>query len=107
MGRVNSKEEIMRALRDRLPHLHEKYGVSEMALYGSFAKGSPHADSDVDLIVQLSRPLGLEFVSLAQELEDALGRPVHLSTFDTLQRSKQNPRRKHIADEVERTLSYV
>ena len=106
MSKVNSKQEALQVLRDRLPYLRERYGVDEIALYGSFSKETQHAESDVDLVVRLSRPLGLDFVELIQKLEELLGRSVHLSTFDTLQRSKQNPRRKRIADEVERTLSY-
>ena len=97
----------MRILREQLPFLHREYGVEEIAVYGSFARGTQTGKSDIDLIVRLSKPLGLGFVSLAQHLEELLGRPVDLATFDTLQRSKDNPRRKRLADEIERSLSYV
>ncbi len=62
---------------------------------------------DVDLLVELTRPLGFEFVDLADYLEEVLGRKVELATFSTFQRSKQDPRRRHIAFSVEKELVYV
>jgi len=79
----------------------------KMAIYGSFAKDSYTRKSDVDILVQLMRPLGLEFVRLAYHLEEILGRKVALATFETLHRSMENPRYKHIAADIQRTLSYV
>ena len=107
MTKPSTREDLLRMLRDQLPYLHERFGVEEIGVYGSFTRGTHTDKSDVDLIVRLSRPLGLEFVSLAQYLEEVLGRRVDLATFETLQRSKGDPRRKRIADEIERTLSYV
>jgi predicted nucleotidyltransferase len=45
--------------------LRERYGVKEVALFGSFAKGSEGEGSDVDILVELSKSLGLDFVELA------------------------------------------
>ena len=78
-----------------------------MAIYGSFAKGSQTTKSDIDILVQLLKPLGLEFIDLAYYLEEILGRKVDLATFNTLHRSMENPRYKHIASDIKKTLSYV
>jgi predicted nucleotidyltransferase len=94
-------------LRKELPHLREKYGVEKVALYGSFVKETHTAKSDVDIIVQLIRPMGLEYVELANHLEELLGRKVDLATFDMMHRSMKDPRHKHIAADVQRTLRYV
>jgi predicted nucleotidyltransferase len=100
-----TKEEIARRLRDALPTLREKYGVERIALYGSYAKGTHiRATSDVDILVQFKRPLGLAFVELAEVLEELLGRKVDLVTFETLRRSMENPRYRHIAADIQRTL---
>ena len=93
MKEPRTKQEIMHLLKKQLPYLQEKYGVQQIAIYGSFAKGNQIKRSDVDILVQLMKPLGLEFVGLA--------------TFNTLKRSLENPRYKHIASDIERTLSYV
>ena len=102
-----SKEKILQTLRKELPYLQEKYGVERIAIYGSFAKGVQTGKSDIDILVQSVKPLGLGFIGLAYYLEEILGRKVDLATFDTLHRSMENPRYKHIAADIERTLSYV
>lgn len=65
------------------------------------------AGSDIDLLVELSRPLGLEFVTLAAYLEEILGREVDLVTFETLERSMEHPRYRSVAQDVKRTLTHV
>lgn len=107
MKKALSRETVLQILRKELPRLREQYGVEKIAVYGSFAEGSPTAQSDVDLLVQLMKPLGLEFIRLTYDLEELLGRKVDLATFDTLNRSMENPRYKHIATDIQRTLAYV
>lgn len=100
-------EEVLQILRKELPYLRKEYGVERIAVYGSFAKGDQTKKSDVDILVQLVKPLGLKFVELAYHLEKVLGREVDLATFEALHRSLENPRYKHIALDIQRTLSYV
>ena len=51
--------------------------------------------------------MGLEFVALADYLEARLGREVDLATFATLTRSREDPRRSHIARNIEESLTDV
>jgi len=107
MKEPRTKQEIMQILKKQIPYLQEKYGVQRIAVYGSFAKGNQTKKSDVDILVQLMKPLGLEFIELAYYLEKILKKKVDLATFDTLKRSMESPRYKHIASDIEETLSYV
>jgi hypothetical protein len=107
MKEPRTKEQIFQILKKELPYLNEKYGVERIAIYGSFAKGNQRKRSDIDILVQLIKPLGLDFIKLAYHLEKVLKRRVDLATFDTLKRSLENPRYKHIASDIEGTLSYV
>jgi len=107
MNKPLTQTRIIHTLRKELPRLRAQYGVEKIALYGSFAKGAATRRSDVDLLVQLTRPLGLEFVQLACDLEKSLGRKVDLATFDTFQRGLERPRYARIASDVARTLRYV
>lgn len=107
MKEPRTKEQIFQILKKELPYLNEKYGVERIAIYGSFAKGNQKKRSDIDILVQLIRPLGLDFIKLAYHLEKVLKRRVDLATFDTLKRSLENPRYKHIASDIQGTLSYV
>ncbi|HEY5671666.1 MAG TPA: nucleotidyltransferase family protein [Anaerolineales bacterium] len=104
MNRPTTKEAVLQTLRRVFPSLREKYGVERLAIYGSFAKGSQGETSDIDILVELSRPLGFGFIRLAADLEAALRRPVDLATFDSLKRSAAAPHRAHIARDIERTL---
>lgn len=102
-----SREKILNILKRELPYLRERYGVEQIALYGSFARDQASPTSDVDLLIGLSRPLGLEFVDLAEYLESMLGRSIHLATMDTLERSLQIPRYRAVALNIQESLIYA
>ena len=104
---IHTKNQVIKTLKKELPRLRERYGVARLALFGSFAKGKARQGSDVDVLVELERPLGLEFVALANELEKTLGRKVDIATFECWRRSFSTPRYRPIAEDVERTLVYV
>lgn len=107
MSKPLGRTQVIRVLRKQLPQLRARYGVEKMAVYGSVAQDTARKRSDVDILVQLSRPLGLEFVQLAYDLEKSLGRKVDLATFDAFQQGRANSRYAHIASDIERTLLYV
>ena len=71
---VPSREQVISILKKELPKLKDQYGVERIVLYGSFAKGTQKKESDIDILVDIRRPIGLEFVSLADRLEELLGR---------------------------------
>ncbi len=78
------RDQILRILRDSRPAL-EELGVRRVALFGSFARGDASAASDVDLLVEFARPVGLlHFVRVKRRLEEVLGRRVDLVTPDGL-----------------------
>ncbi len=99
-----SREQVIDILRREMPYLKAKYGVEKIILYGSFAKGSQKKTSDVDILVGLRKTLGLEFLELADTLEEKLGRKVDIATLDHYKRSFGNPRYKHIAEDIEKSM---
>ncbi len=102
-----TRESVLSILREELPYLQERFGVKKLMLFGSFAKGSFSAHSDVDLLVDFSRPIGLEFVTLADYLEKILGRKVHLITLTTLHHNLSDPYHRPIAEDIVRTMTDV
>ena len=74
-----NRAELLEKLRELKPWLAEQ-GVGNVRLFGSFARDEAGPDSDVDLVVDLLKPMGLEFFGLANDLEDRLGRRVDLCT---------------------------
>jgi len=73
MGKVKtsllSREQIIELLRKHLPEWRSKYGLQRIAIFGSFARGTATQGSDVDLLVEFSRPVGLEFIDVWNEVE--------------------------------------
>jgi predicted nucleotidyltransferase len=58
-----------------------QFGVTSLALFGSVARDEARPESDVDILVEFNRPVGLfAFVGLKEYLEQLLGRPVDLVT---------------------------
>jgi uncharacterized protein len=54
-------------------------GVSFLALFGSVARGESGVDSDVDLLVEFDKPVGLfHFFRVQRRLEEILGCRVDL-----------------------------
>ncbi|HLE15291.1 MAG TPA: nucleotidyltransferase family protein [Anaerolineales bacterium] len=103
----DSRSSILRTIKKEFPFLRDQFGVERIALFGSFARGDVHEDSDVDILVSLSKPLGFSFFQLADYLEDKLGRKVDLITATTLELGSADPRRAHIAREIRDWLIYV
>ncbi|HQL90248.1 MAG TPA: nucleotidyltransferase family protein [Syntrophales bacterium] len=107
MKKSLTREKIEEILRHEMPRLQREFGVRRLAVYGSFAKGTQTAASDVDLLVELEKPLGFDFINLSNELEGLLGRKVDLVTLETMRRNQSNPRYKRLIQEIQRTLAYV
>jgi predicted nucleotidyltransferase len=79
-----NSEVVSKLLREKRSTL-DKLGVKSLALFGSAARGEIGPESDIDLLVEFSIPVGLfEFVRLKLVLEQILGREVDLVTPDAL-----------------------
>ncbi len=71
---------IIAIIEELKPLLKEKYGISKIGLFGSFARNEPDSDSDVDLIIFPDEPLGWEFFELTALLEKKFDKKVDLIT---------------------------
>ena len=59
----------------------QRYGVATISIFGSVARGEARPDSDVDVLVEFSRPIGLfSVLRLERELEGFLGHRVDVVT---------------------------
>jgi len=96
-----SLTEILTLLEAHREELHRRFGVKGIAVFGSYARGEERPGSDLDLLVELERPLGWELVDLKAYLEEMLGIPVDLLTTGAL---RQNPL---LREAVEGDLVYV
>ena len=75
---MKTLNEIKSILVDNKSRLSEEFGLTELAVFGSYSRNDQNEESDVDILVDFSRPVGLEFIELAFELEKLLGIKVDL-----------------------------
>ena len=66
--------ELKEIIREHKAELAEDYSVSEIGIFGSVARGEARDDSDVDVLVDFSKPIGLiRFMKLEYHLEELFG----------------------------------
>lgn len=71
--------EDLRRRKAELETIARRRGASNIRVFGSVASGTAGDDSDVDLIVDMDPDSGgLSFVGLIVDLQEALGRRVHV-----------------------------
>ena len=86
-----TRAEVLEKLRAHRPTLVERFGVVELAVFGSFARDEATDESDLDILVRFDGPatwrtyLGVQFY-----IEDLLGLRVDLVTDKAL-RSEFRP----------------
>ena len=75
---IKTRETILELLKECKKKYSKPYGLSKIALFGSYARGEQTQKSDVDIYVEVDPKIGLEFVTLAGKIEDELGLTVDL-----------------------------
>ena len=70
--------QIINILKSQKRDLEKKYPISELALFGSYARGDNNELSDIDILVDFNDRIGIEFISLAHDLEDIFKAKVDL-----------------------------
>lgn len=80
-----TRDETVHILRQYQSELAERHAVRSLALFGSVARDEATAVSDVDVLVEFDRPVGLfELFALQDELQALLDCPVDVGTVDSL-----------------------
>lgn len=71
---MNTQDEIINFLRNNRKLLLEKYHITKIGLFGSFARNEQQANSDVDLLIELE-----EETQNIHDLKDSLKQFLSLS----------------------------
>lgn len=96
---VYSIEELRRIITP----IAEKYKVPAVYLFGSYARGTATADSDIDLLVDTTGTALKSLLSLGalyNDLEAALNKRIDLITVSSLQQEAQMPSQEQFRNTV-------
>ena len=95
-----NRDEALDLLRAHKTVLAERFGVTGLALFGSFARDQAPDHSDIDILVEFdTSPDWKTYFGAVSYLEDILGRPVDMATISEV--------RKEIRPFVERDAVHV
>lgn len=76
---MKTLDEIRSLLEANKKRLRKSYGIKEIGIFGSFIKGRQNKRSDIDILIEFEKPMGLfAFVKLKLELSELLGCQVDL-----------------------------
>ena len=75
---VNQLNDIKQVLQQLKPELVQKFHVQTIGIFGSAVRDDFSPVSDVDIIVDFSQPVGIEFIDLADYIEAQLQKKVDL-----------------------------
>lgn len=83
--------DIEAKLQELKPVLLNKFHVSKIGYFGSFATGKQTDTSDLDLLVEFNQPIGWEFFTLEKFLEKEFGLSIDLVTKEALKERIKTP----------------
>lgn len=85
------REQVIKMLEEHKAALRERFGVTDLALFGSMARDMADESSDIDILVSFDGPANSKrYFGVLFYLEDLLGCPVDLVTDKAL-RSELRP----------------
>ena len=98
-----NSEELTQILQEKYPYLESEYGIGRIGLFGSYAKGEQTENSDIDLVAEFKKPIGLKFIELTDYLEKILGKKIDLLTPEGI----DSIHFREIADSIRESIVYV
>jgi len=92
--------QIKGVLQKNMDILKSQYGVKTIGVFGSFSRGDERGGSDIDMLVEFSKPVGFfKFIELEEFLGKLTGKKVDLVTKKALKPAIKN--------EIMQEVSYV
>ncbi|MBI4036189.1 nucleotidyltransferase family protein [Candidatus Daviesbacteria bacterium] len=84
-------KQITSIIDKNMSTLRNKYGVESIGVFGSVSRGEEKKGSDVDILVEFSKPLGFfKFIELEEFLGKLIGKKVDLVTKKALKPAIKN-----------------
>ena len=82
---MKRKDEVLKLLTQHKPELIRRFGITDLALFGSTVRDEARPDSDIDVLVSFDGPAtSKRYFGVQFYLEDLLGSPIDLVTDKAL-----------------------
>jgi len=95
---MKTLDQIRTVLQEHKEEFAERFKVSRLGIFGSYARGDHDEQSDLDVIVEFTQPVGFEFIHLANRLEDLVGVKVDLLTPDSIKPNRRESILSNVVD---------
>lgn len=73
-----TRDQILDFLRQHKQEMHDRFGVTKIGLFGSYARGEAREDSDIDVAIELSRYSADGYFGVLHLLEDSFKKRIDL-----------------------------
>ena len=80
--RLDKSKKSIAVIKDKIISVLKRYRVKRAGIFGSYARGENKEGSDVDILIEPPKGMGLAFVALSLDLEKSLGKKVDVLTYD-------------------------
>ncbi len=78
---VLRRDKVIEVLRRHKAEFAERYGVTGVGVFGSVARDDATDASDVDVVVEMTKPDLFYMVHIKEALEEELNRPVDVVSY--------------------------
>jgi len=96
------RDEVIKFIKENKERLKKEYGVKEIYLFGSVARGEEREDSDIDLLVEFDESKIItmfKYMQLVREFEERFNKHVDLAT--------KNMIKPIVSKSIQKDLIYV
>ena len=95
-----TRDDILDFLKTHKQEMHERFGVTQIGLFGSYARGDAREDSDIDLAIELEGDrLFRKFFALELFLKTRLNKEIDLGIASAL--------KPIVRDSIAKEIQYV
>jgi predicted nucleotidyltransferase len=96
---MRNREDIFQILSEVKPQLQRDFSLNSIGVFGSFAKNEYNENSDLDILIETSKPIGWKLLSLQIYLEKLINIKVDLTTKNAL--------KSQLKDEILNSVIYI
>ncbi|MDP4011138.1 MAG: nucleotidyltransferase domain-containing protein [Candidatus Roizmanbacteria bacterium] len=89
----------MRNIEQVVKPILVKYGVKKASFFGSYARGDYDDQSDIDILFDPPKNMGISYLTLRHELEDTLQKKVDLVSYSAIN--------KHLKESILQTQQTI